>query len=163
MDFHAGDAVMHWTYGLGQVVQLEERTVSGMKSLYYAVQLHDLTVWVPADEKLGRRLRPPTTGSGFKRLLAILSGPGQPLPDDRHERKNQLMGLIKDGRAESLCRVIRDLFTYRQTRSLNDNDQALLKLSQNALLAEWGFALSITQAQAETELQRLLAGGATGD
>lgn len=157
MDFHAGDPVMHWTYGLGQVVRLEERTLSGLKALYYAVQLHDLTVWVPADGKLGSRLRPPTSESGFKQLLALLSGPGEPLPDDRHERKIRLMGLLKDGRAESLCRVIRDLSAYRQARSLNDNDQALLKLSQNALLGEWGFVLSITQAQAETELQRLLA------
>jgi RNA polymerase-interacting CarD/CdnL/TRCF family regulator len=73
-----------------------------------------------------------------------------------------LLELLKDGRAESLCRVIRDLTTYRQTRPLNENDQALLKRSQKMLLGEWSFALSVSPAQAENDLQRLLAPGSAG-
>lgn len=158
MDFRAGDPVMHWTYGIGQIVRLEERAVAGEKTLYYSVQVgDDLTVWVPADANLATRLRPPTPENKFKRLLAILSGPGEPLPDDRHERRTRLMSLLKDGRAESLCRVIRDLFAYKQARSLNDNDQALFRRTQSVLLGEWRFVLSVTQAQAEDELHRLLA------
>ncbi len=163
MGFHEGDPVMHWTYGLGQVVRLEERALSGSKALYYAVKVNDLTVWVPADGKLDSRLRSPTSESGFKRLLAILSSPGEPLPEDRHQRRIQLMELLKEGRAESLCRVIRDLSGFRQGRSLSDQDQALLKQTQKALIGEWGFAFSITQAQAELELQRLLATRSPGD
>ena len=64
--------------------------------------------------------------------------------------------MLKDGSAESLCRVIRDLTKYRQKKSLNDNDQAVLRRVQTSLLGEWGFALSLTPAQAEIELQRLL-------
>ena len=156
MDFRVGDPVMHWTYGFGQVIQLEERAVSGQKALYYAVQVRDMTVWVPADDKLESRLRPPTNGTRFKRLLSILSSPGEPLPEDRQERKLRILDLLKDGRAESLCRVIRDLSAFRQVKSLNDNDQAVLRRVQTALLGEWGFALSLTPAQAELEMQRLL-------
>jgi RNA polymerase-interacting CarD/CdnL/TRCF family regulator len=163
MDFRAGDPVMHWTYGLGEILRLEERALSGQKALYYAVKIGDLTVWVPADNKLGSRLRPPTSQAGFKNLRAILSGPGEPLPDDRQERKVLLSERLKDGRAESLCRVIRDLTTYRHIRPLNDNDQALMKRAQNALLGEWGFALSLTPAQAESELHHLLASGSGGE
>jgi len=141
----------------------EERTLSGQNTLYYAVQIGDLTVWVPADGKLGSRLRPPTPQAGFKKLLAILSSPGEPLPDDRQDRKTRLLELLKDGRAESLCRVIRDLSAYRQVRPLNENDQALMRRAQNALLGEWGFALSITPAQAELELNRLLTSAPAGD
>ena len=156
MDFRVGDPVMHWTYGFGQVIQLEERAVSGQKTLYYAVQVRDMTVWVPADDKLESRLRAPTSTTRFKRMLSILSSPGEPLPDDRQERKLRILDLLKDGRAESLCRVIRDLSTYRKAKSLNDNDQAVLRRVQTSLLGEWGFALSLTPAQAEVELQRLL-------
>ncbi|NCP15587.1 hypothetical protein GW866_00885 [bacterium] len=163
MNFHEGDPVMHWTYGFGKVIRLEERTLSGQNTLYYAVQIGDLTVWVPADGKLGSRLRPPTPQAGFKKLLAILSSPGEPLPDDRQDRKTRLLELLKDGRAESLCRVIRDLSAYRQVRPLNENDQALMRRAQNALLGEWGFALSVTPAQAELELNRLLTSAPAGD
>ncbi len=161
MNFHEGDTVMHWTYGLGKVIRLEERVLSGKKELYYAVQIGDMTVWVPADDKLENRLRPPTSKAGFKKLMDVLSSPGEPLPDDRHERKTLLTELLKNGRAESLCKVIRNLSTYRHVRSLNDNDQALLRRTEESLIGEWGFALSITPAEAELQLHRLLT--AAGD
>ena len=40
---------------------------------------------------------------------------------------------------------------------MNDNDQMILKQSRSTLLGEWGFVLSVTHAQAEHELFRLLA------
>ncbi len=157
MNFHEGDSVMHCTYGLGKIIQMEERTLYGPTMLYYAVQIGDMTVWVPADDRLETRLRPPTPGAEFSRLFEILAGPGESLPDDRHERKILLTEWLKDGRAESLCRVIRGLANYRQVRALNDYDQILMKRAQHALIAEWGYSLSVTPTQAEHELQHLLA------
>ena len=163
MDFRVGDPVMHWTYGLGQVIGREERILSGQKTLYYVVKVRDLTVWVPADGKLPNRLRPPTTANNFKRLFAILSGIGEPLPEDRQERKLRLVEQLKDGRAESLCRVVRDLFTYQQAKTLNENDQVILKRAQNALLSEWGYSLSVPEMQAESDLRRMLTASSAGD
>ena len=157
MHFHEGDPVMHWTYGFGQVVRLEERDLSGSKTLYYAVQVRDMTVWVPADSKLETRLRPPTPEAEFKQLLTILSGPGDPLPEDRLERKTRLQEMQKDGKTESLCHIIRDLSAYQKAKSLNDNDQGILRHSRSSLLGEWGFVFSLTPAQAELELHRALS------
>lgn len=159
MNFHSGDTVMHWTYGIGQVVNLEERDLFGSKTLYYEVQARDLTIWVPADGKAGSRLRAPTSKSRFKQMLTILSGPSEPLPEDRLERRSRLLELQKDGRVESLCQIIRDLSAYQKqmARPMNDNDQMVLKQSRNTLLGEWEFVLSLTHAQAELELHHLLA------
>ena len=158
MNFNTGDTVMHWSYGIGQIVDLEERDLSGLKSLYYAVQMRDLMIWVPADDDVKSRLRTPTPKPRFKRLLSILSGPSQPLPEDRLERRTHLLELLKDGRPESLCQIIRDLSAYQKQKGkpMNDNDQMVLKQARNTLLGEWGFVLSITHAQAESELHRLL-------
>ena len=156
MNFREGDSVMHCTYGLGKIIQLEERALYGPTMLYYAVQIGDMTVWVPSDDKLETRLRAPTRGKEFQRLLDILTGPGEPLPSDRHERKELLAEWLKDGRAESLCRVIRSLASYRQVRSLSDNDQNLMKRTQHALIGEWCYSLSVTAAQAEHEMHLLL-------
>jgi RNA polymerase-interacting CarD/CdnL/TRCF family regulator len=142
---------------------MEERNMSGKEIMYYAIQISDMTIWVPADGMLNNRLRVPTSENGFKKLKNILSSPGEPLPDDRHLRKTMLLELLKDGSAESLCRVIRSLVTYRKAHSLNENDQALLKRSEKALIGEWGIALSVTPIQAEIELQHLLSSGSTGD
>jgi RNA polymerase-interacting CarD/CdnL/TRCF family regulator len=156
MNFQEGDTVMHWTYGLGQILRLEERDMFGLKTLYYAVQVRDLTVWVPSDGELKHRLRPPTSKSRFKELLAILSGSGEPLPEDRQERRTRLLVLLRDGTTQSLCQIINGLHTFRKNHPLNDSDQSILKQSQIALLGEWGFVFSMTPAQAELELHRLL-------
>ena len=76
MNYHEGDSVMHCTHGLGKIIQLEERTLYGPTMLYYAVQIGDMTVWVPSDERLESRLRPPTRGDKFQSLLDILNGHG---------------------------------------------------------------------------------------
>lgn len=163
MAFQVGDPVMHWTYGFGQIVNLEERDLGGKKILYYAVKMLNLmTVWVPADSQLASRLRPPTSEAKFKRILAILTAPGESLPNDRQERKLRLQEQLKDGRIESVCQVIRDLSAYRQVKSLNEYDQAIMKRSQNILLGEWGFALSLSPLQAELELRRVLASRTEG-
>jgi RNA polymerase-interacting CarD/CdnL/TRCF family regulator len=70
---------------------------------------------------------------------------------------------LKDGQAKSLCHVIRDLATYQLAHPLNDNDQHLMKRSREALLGEWGFALSVPAVEAESELRRMLAAGMPGE
>jgi RNA polymerase-interacting CarD/CdnL/TRCF family regulator len=157
MNFHEGDSVMHWTHGLGTVVRLETKTLSGEKILYYAIQIGDMTVWVPADDMLETRLRIPTGATEFKRLMDILTHPGESLPVDRFARKKLLLEWLKDGCAETLFRVIRSLSTHRHFHPLNEDDQALLKRSRRALLGEWSFIMSIPLAEAEHELQHLLA------
>ena len=159
MAFHAGDPIMHWTYGFGNIIGLEERVISEVKKLYYAVKIKDLTIWVPLDDNVNIHLRPPTAAADFKELFAILAQPGESLPDDRQERKLHLLDKLKDGRAESLCQVISSLSSYQQVRALNDTDQSLMKRARNALLGEWTYVLAVSLSDAETELHQLLNSG----
>ena len=156
MDYHAGDTVMHWMHGLGQVIRREKRDVLGHQALYYAVKVGEMVIWVPVDDNVSKRLRRPTPKVRFKRTVALLSKPGEALPSDRHERKLLLAEYLKDGRVESLVRVIRGLLAYKRVRALNENDQAVMRRVQSALLAEWGHVLSITPAQAELQLHSLM-------
>ena len=156
MNFYKGDMVMHWTYGIGQVVNLEERTLAGSKMLYYVVHVQDLTVWVPADSKVASRLRSPTPKLQFIQLLTILSDPSEPLPENRLERKTHLQERIKDSSVVSLCHIVRDLCASKKEHQLNDHDTLVLKQALKILLGEWEFVLSVTQAQANLELHRLL-------
>ena len=158
MNFHKGDMVMHWMHGIGQIVNLEERALAGSKTIYYVVEIRDMTVWVPADSKVGNRLRPLTPKDQFEKVLGILSSPSETLPEDRLERKNRLQELLQDSRPELLCQVIRDLTAYQKQlgKPMGDNDQMILKQARNTLLGEWEFIFSITRGQAEHELHRLL-------
>jgi RNA polymerase-interacting CarD/CdnL/TRCF family regulator len=161
MDYHAATRVMHWVHGLGKVIRREKRDVLGHQALYYAVHVGNMIVWVPVDDKVSQRLRPPTGKIRFKRIVALLSKPGEPLPADRHERKLLLSEYLMDGSLESSVHI-RALLAYQKVRSLNDNDKAVMHRVQSALLAEWEFVLSATPAEAQIQLQDLLASGSAG-
>jgi len=156
MDFHVGDPVIHWSYGLGEIVGLEERAVTSETTLYYLVRVQNLTICVPADDNALNRLRRPTSEDEFKNLFVILSEPSGSLSEDRLVRKTQLRKELAGGKAESICRVVRDLTSFSKKKPLNDDDKTTLKRAWNLLCSEWKYAMSLPLAQVEAELQRLL-------
>jgi RNA polymerase-interacting CarD/CdnL/TRCF family regulator len=158
MNFQVGDQVVHWTYGPGEVIQLDEKALSGQTELYYVVQIRDMTLFVPINDKAETSLRLPTPAEEFESLFTILRSPAEPLSGDRWERKTELISRMKDGRLESICQVIRDLVVFRQSKKLNDYDNAILDRAQNFLLNEWQISLGVTRNQAEHELYALLGG-----
>lgn len=157
MDFKPGDWVVHCSHGLGQIKTLENRSFGEESILYYMVQIGDLTIWVPADDNLNKRLRKPASQSDFHTLLNTLTSPPEELPLDRRQRSQYLLELLKDGSAESLIKVIRDLSAIRQHRTWSDYDRDLMRRIQKSLIGEWSFIFSINPLEAETELHKLLA------
>lgn len=154
--FQVGDQVIHWAYGLGEIIQLDEKELSGHTCKYYVVKMRDLTLWVPVSETGERCLRFPTPARDFQKLFRILASPGEPLSVDRFERKTQLTQRLKDGTLESVCRVIRDLALRKRINKMNDNDSSILDRARSFLLNEWSLALSVPAQQAESELRELL-------
>jgi RNA polymerase-interacting CarD/CdnL/TRCF family regulator len=124
--FQVGDKVIHWAYGLGEIIQLDEKELFGHTSKYYVVKIRDMTIWVPITDMGERCLRFLTPAGDFKMLFGILASPGEPLSADRLERKNQLMEQLKDGRLESICRVVRDLAFHKRMKKVNENDSSVL-------------------------------------
>lgn len=157
MDYQVGDKVIHWNYGLGEIIGLDEKFIHERQMLCYVVRIRDLTIWVEAEDTSGSSLRLPTPGGDFENLFTILHSPGEPLPIDRFERKIQLSDRMKDGKLVSICSVVRDLSFYRQAKKLNYNDKSTLDRAVSFLLDEWMFSLSVSLAQANSELGHLLA------
>ena len=158
MSFKVGDQVIHSSFGLGEIIQLDEKEIYGHKDTYYMVQICDLTLWVPVRESGETSLRYLTPERDFKKLFKILTGPGEELPEDRLARKSQLLERLKDGRLDSVCEVVRDLNDLGRKKKLNDYDKAIMERAKSFLLNEWKLALSVPMQQAEQELRELLGG-----
>jgi RNA polymerase-interacting CarD/CdnL/TRCF family regulator len=154
--FQVGDHVVHWVYGLGEIIELDEKALSGEPVKYYVLQINDLTLWVPQTEAGEHCLRFPTPAKDFQKLFDILAAPGESLSPDRHTRKTQLSEYLKDGTLESICRVVRDLTYHKRSNRTNENDSSILERARNLLLDEWSVALSIPIHQAELKLSALL-------
>lgn len=157
MELKTGDWVMHCAHGLGQVIGLEEQVNNGKKIIYYMVQLADLTIWVPADENIESRLRFPSTKNEFQKRLSILTSKAEELPTDRRQRTLQLQETMKDGRTESLCRIIRDLQAVRGKKTWSEYDSAIFKRAQKALSGEWSYVNSVSPQEAALQLIQSLS------
>lgn len=154
--FQVGDHVVHWMYGFGEIIQLDEKVLSEHVGKYYVVQIRDLTLWVPIDQTGEGCLRLPTPAEDFQKLFGILTSPAEPLSADRLMRRTQLTERLKDRTLESICLVIRDLVEYKRNNKTNDSDTSTLEHSRNILLNEWSEALSVPVKEAERELKDLL-------
>ncbi len=156
MDFQVGDKVVHWVYGPGEVVQLDAKEISGGKVDYYVVQVGDLTIWVPRSSASSTSLRFPTPPGDFQKLFEILGASPEPLPTDRFERRTYLLEQMRAGTLKSICRVVRDLSSFKHANKMNDLDTTILARAQKFLLNEWEMALSVPNWQAERELKQIL-------
>ena len=155
MVFGIGDKVIHWTYGLGDIVHIEEKPIHGHPTNCYVVRTSDLTIWIPINELQGS-LRVPTPPDEFVKLFDILTSPGEKLPEDRMLRKDQLIAQMKDGQLSSICRVMRDLNYFKLTNKMNDQEKSILERATNSLLTEWVYSLGVSNTQAQQALAKLL-------
>ena len=155
MGFQIGDKVIHCTFGLGEIVHIEEKLIQGQPTNCYVVRITDLMIWVPIDN-LQHTLRVPTPPEEFEKLSAILTNPGETLLEDRVLRKNQLLAQIKDGQLTSICRVVRDLTYFKRSKKLNEQEKSILERAVNSLLTEWTYSQGIPLVQAHQAMSNLL-------
>jgi RNA polymerase-interacting CarD/CdnL/TRCF family regulator len=156
VSFHVGDKLIHSAYGLGNIVEIEEKMVQDQATTCYVFRTNDLTIWIPINDLQKHSLRQPTPPAEFEKLAAILSGPGEPLPDDRILRKEYLGAEIRDGRLDSICKVIRDLTHLKRTAKLNDQERATLERAMKSLMTEWVYSMGVTPIEAQREIAKLL-------
>jgi acetylornithine deacetylase/succinyl-diaminopimelate desuccinylase-like protein len=113
----------------------------------------------PAIDGWFENVRPLTPRERFEALFDLLSSPGELLTTDRLGRKTELQQRMRDGSLESICLVIRDLYTQRQTARLNEADNITLNRARKFLLEEWRLVMGISMNQAEAQLKELLETG----
>ncbi len=157
MGFQIGDKVIHCTFGFGEIIKIEEKTINGGVENCFVVQMSDMTIWVPIDDSAQTSLRAPTSQKEFIETLPILTSPTENLVDDRVLRKKQLSDRLKDGQLSSICSVVRDLSSYQRKFMLNDQERSILDRAIKSLLTEWTFSLGTTQTQARQAMESMLA------
>jgi len=156
MGFRIGDRVIHCTFGLGEITQIEEKVINGGSVKCYVVQMSDMTIWVPMDDPGQNSLRVPTPPDEFIKTLPILTSPNESLLEDRVLRKKQLSDQLKDGQLASICRVVRDLRYYQRKSKLNDQEKSILDRAVKSLLTEWTFSLGTPHNQAYLAMENML-------
>jgi CarD family transcriptional regulator len=157
MPFKAGDFIVHPTYGVGNIVRLEEkRLVEDQPRWYYVVVVDKSTLWVPVDENNGAGLRSVTPKKDLDRYRAVLKGPPEALERDHNKRRLLINERVKHGSFQSLCEAVRGLSAQSWKRPLSEADLTLLQRLSHSLCREWAASASVPLPDATAEVQALL-------
>jgi RNA polymerase-interacting CarD/CdnL/TRCF family regulator len=156
MGFQIGDKVIHSVHGLGEIVAIEEQSIHDLPTTCYTFKTNNLTIWVPYIDPQMHSLRLPVNPEHFNDLYEILAGPGNTLPEDRVLRKEHLMLLLRDGKLDTICQVVRDLTHYQRRKKLNDQEKFILERATNSLLVEWAYSLGVSPNQANQAMTNLM-------
>jgi CarD family transcriptional regulator len=156
--FDIDDFVVHPVYGVGQVVQIEEKQFSEKEDRqYYKVVLDKLTLWIPVDAQALIGLRPITARSELDQYRDLLkSRPAPKKSDQTRQRHEELTSRLKQGSFRLVCEVVRDLTLKGRQKPLGRSDATILQTTREKLLQEWATAAGMSFAEATNEIDTLL-------
>ncbi len=155
--FKTGDVVVHPVYGVGHIVQIEDRQFSGKEVRpYYEVVLPKLTLWIPIEAQASIGLRRVTARSDLDQYRQLLQSHPVSLKQGLAQRHTELAGRLKEGSFRVMCEVVRDLTVSGRQKPLGRSDAVILRKTRERLLQEWAASAGISETEAATEIDALL-------
>src|SRR5512137_2682549 len=157
MEFDAGDYVVHPSYGVGNILRLEEKRLAETEMrLYYVLAVENSTVWVPVNSTGATGLRRVTPKQELERYRRVLKSKPTVLDSDHHKRRLEINERLKRGSFLAVCEATRDLTAHGWRKPLNDVDASMLQKVRDNLCREWAASQGVSVADAAREVDGLL-------
>jgi RNA polymerase-interacting CarD/CdnL/TRCF family regulator len=152
-----GDLVVHPAFGLGHLVELEEKQFyqEGLH-LYYKITRHKQSMWVRVEAQESSGLRPVTPRSELAHYRDVLKSPPVPLNTNQPQRQLDLVSSLKQGSFQGVCEVMRDLTAWGWQKPLDQADTTTLQKTRDSLSEEWALMADISPIEARREIDSLL-------
>ena len=154
--FEKGDWIVHISHGIGQVVRIERKLVRGDKVPCYRIRTEDSVFWIPVGADVSDRVRPIATPRKFKRVVRLLSEPGEKMAKMHKNRRKRIRDHTLDGKLWTTAALIRDLWARKRQKSLNDTEMRALQKLTDRFVKEWSISMDIPQEEAYKKLNEIV-------
>jgi CarD family transcriptional regulator len=155
--FQVGDKIVHPSHGAGVIAAVEQRDLVDEFSRYYVIELtsQEMRLMVPVRmaEEIG--LRRVAGDERSKKILAILESNPEALPDDFKKRQAHLMERLREGDAETLAVVVRDMARRSSEKTYSPTEARLYDQARNMLAGELSLALGLELEAALAQISQL--------
>ena len=160
MEFISGDDVVHPSYGVGNIMRLEERQLAEVEvRQYYVLAFGKMTVWLPVQGGAVAPLRLVTAPRDLEQYRALLKSCPASLDRDYKKRRTDLNELLAHGSFQVVCEVVRDLTALGWHKPMNELDSTMLKKVRANLWQEWATSTGQPLPEAILEVSALLQAG----
>jgi RNA polymerase-interacting CarD/CdnL/TRCF family regulator len=160
MGFISGDDVVHPSYGVGNIVRLEDRQLAEVEvRQYYVLAFGKTTVWLPVQAEPASPLRLVTAPRELDQYRTVLKSCPATLDRDYKKRRLDLNQQLAHGSFQVVCEVVRDLTALGWHKPMNELDSSMLKKVRANLWQEWATSTGQPLPEAIQEVNALLQAG----
>jgi CarD family transcriptional regulator len=156
--FQVEDNVVYPTYGLAQVVALENRKVLGKEQSFYKLRIrkNNLHVMIPVDsaEKVG--LREIISPEDVDMVFEILGQKSSTSKTPWHHRFNKNVKKLKTGSIFETAEVMRDLMVLNSMKSLAIKETRMMNRAKKLVVSEIAFSQDIPEEEVERKIEAAL-------
>ncbi len=157
MHFAVGDTVVHPTYGVGKVVEIEAiQYHDTVTHPYYKISVENALIWVQMDDTGEARLRPVTPRQELNQYRKVLASVPSPLNEDRYKRYSEFQSRLKSPSFMIWCEIVRDLTALSLLKRLNEYDSSTLRKVSDNLIKEWALSAGISTEEAGKEIKTII-------
>ncbi|MFN2138214.1 MAG: CarD family transcriptional regulator [Candidatus Promineifilaceae bacterium] len=151
------DWLVHAAFGIGQIVGIEEKGISGTSVAYFKIRTTDSTFWVPVDRMDGEEMRPLFGIADIQLVIAALLRPPRAMPSNSQMRKNEIQRVLLLNSPVDSARLVRDLRARQRERgSLNLEELNAMRSLKRRLVEEWGMVTGSSADTIDSEIDDLL-------
>lgn len=160
MTYAQGEWIVHPIHGTGQIMAIEEKSISSEEVTYYRTQMENSLIWIPVtDEELIRPVSPP---ENFEKVLEVLQRHPREMSSAFKKRSKRIKESREMATPVSWSRTIRDLWGRKRDKGrLSQVEERALKRMMNQLTSEWAASMNLEKEKLNRRIIRLLNRGKT--
>lgn len=158
--FKSGELAVYPAHGVGMVMGVESREVSGENKHFYILRIIDTeaTIMVPVETASTVGLRKIVKKSMVPKIYEILKDRKEVILDNQtwNRRYRDYTDKIKSGCVMEVARVLRDLYLLKSDKELSFGERRMLDTAKNLLVKELSIAKNLKEEKVEEELYRIM-------
>lgn len=154
-----GDKAVYPSKGVGEIVGIDEKSVSGKTHRFYCLRIldTDIRILVPIDNAEQVGLRNVVTPDDIEGVYDVLRH--VETCNDRqtwNRRYRGFMDKVKTGSLFEIAEVFRDLHRLKRTKTLAFGERRMLDTVRSLIVKELSVAKGLSEAKIEDELMRTM-------
>ncbi len=157
--FQVGEKIVYPGHGIGEIVSIESRTISGTSQDFYILRIvdSDMKVMVPVANSHSVGLRKITPQSDIEKIYDILKDRNNVVEDTQtwNRRHREYTEKINSGSVFEIAEVLRDLYVLKLDKDLSFGEKKMLDTARSLLVKEIALARQETETKVLKEIKEI--------
>jgi RNA polymerase-interacting CarD/CdnL/TRCF family regulator len=155
-EYTIGDWVVHHSYGVGQIRNIEVKPIHGEQVKCFRVKTKDSAFWFPKNRPDNPRIRPVVSPDIIERVIEELKKPVFDMDPDRKMWKKRIDETKASDDLIITSQIVRDLNHLRIHRKLNQTEEKALNDFTDRLIDEWSTTMKTESGVVRRELNKYI-------